>query len=75
MQCNINAKGKAVRLVSGLLFVLIAAVLAVLVLAGVLVSGGWWVVVVAAMGGGVFMIFEGWSGWCVVRAMGLKTPI
>jgi len=25
--------------------------------------------------GGAFMIFEGVNGWCVVRAMGFKTPI
>jgi hypothetical protein len=30
---------------------------------------------VAAMLGGAFMIFEGVNGWCVVRAMGFKTPI
>jgi hypothetical protein len=30
---------------------------------------------IAALVGGAFMIFEGVNGWCVVRAMGFKTPI
>jgi len=30
---------------------------------------------IAAVVGGAFMIFEGVNGWCVVRAMGFKTPI
>jgi hypothetical protein len=24
---------------------------------------------------GAFGVFEGWAGWCVVRAMGFKTRI
>ena len=74
MQCNINAKGKAVRLVGGVLVVVIALVLAGLVATGVLPQAWWWFVVVGTALGGGFMVFEGWSGWCVVRAMGFKTP-
>jgi hypothetical protein len=74
MQCNINGKGKAVRLVYGML----------LVLAGVLLVFLWalpegrtwpWVVAGCTIGSGAFAIFEGWSGWCVLRAMGMKTPL
>lgn len=25
--------------------------------------------------GGLVMIFEGMAGWCVVRAMGFRTPV
>ena len=25
--------------------------------------------------GGAFAIFEGWSGWCAIRAMGFRTPL
>ncbi|MEM1028566.1 MAG: hypothetical protein AAGJ38_10825 [Planctomycetota bacterium] len=74
MQCNIDAKGKAFRLIGGIVVVLIAAVLAGLVAAGVLPQTWWWFVAVGTAVGGGFMIFEGWSGWCVVRAMGFKTP-
>ncbi len=75
MQCNIDARGRAVRLVVGVLSVLLSLVFAVLLLSGVLVHGAWWVLVVFAFAGGVFGIFEGRSGWCAVRAMGFKTPI
>lgn len=75
MQCNIDARGKAIRLVVGMLHVLGAAVLAVLLISGVLTAAWWWIVAIGLAGGGAFMVFEGWSGWCVVRAMGFKTPI
>ena len=74
LQCNIDAKGKAVRLVNGLI---LTAASAILVLAW-----AWparevvpWVICLAAFVGGIFMIFEAHAGWCVLRAMGFKTPI
>ena len=73
MQCNIDAKGKAVRLIYGLLMIAAGAVVAGLGLAGVV--GGWWVW--AAAGAlvllGAFSVFEARAGWCAVRAMGFKT--
>lgn len=74
MQCNIDAKGKAFRLLGGFLTLIIAGVLAALSLTGVLPQAWWWLVVMGTAVGGGFMIFEGWSGWCAVRAMGFKTP-
>lgn len=74
MQCNIDAKGQAIRLMGGLATLGVAAVLAVLTLAGVLPQAWWWFVVIGAAIGGGFMVFEARSGWCVVRAMGFKTP-
>lgn len=74
MQCNIDAKGKSIRLMGGFLNLFIAAVLAALVLAGVLTQAWWWFVVGGVALGGAFMVFEARSGWCVVRAMGFKTP-
>lgn len=74
MQCNIDARGKFVRLIYGLLMLLGAMIGAGLLLAGV-VSGWWlWVIVagLALMGG--FGVFEARAGWCVMRAMGFKTP-
>ena len=75
MQCNIGAKGKAARLKMGILGVVFATVLAILVIAGVLSSNLWWYPVAAITFGGAFSIFEARAGWCVVRAMGFKTPI
>jgi hypothetical protein len=74
MQCNINAKGKAIRLIYGIVFVISAIVLA---LVWAMPSGQWfaWALVIGLLGGGAFAIFEGAKGWCVIRAMGFKTPI
>ena len=75
MQCNIDAKGKAVRLIMGAVFALIGVVLLVLAWAGV-IEGRWpWYAGIACVLYGGFGIFEGIAGWCVVRAMGIKTKI
>ncbi|HYE18707.1 MAG TPA: hypothetical protein VEA69_09700 [Tepidisphaeraceae bacterium] len=74
MQCNIDSRGKAVRLRNGL----------ILLAAGALVAALWawptgatvaWATAGAMAVGGAFMVFEGWAGWCVLRAMGIKTRI
>lgn len=74
MQCNIDSKGKAVRLIYGLIMIAAALVLAGLVLMGLF--SGWWLWLLA--GGlflaGAFGVFEARAGWCAVRAMGFKTP-
>ncbi len=75
MQCNIDARGKAVRLVVGGVSLLGAAAAAALILTGVLEHPAWWAAVIGAGLGGAFGVFEGWAGWCAVRAMGFKTPI
>lgn len=71
MQCNIDAKGRAVRLAIGL----------VTLLAGIIVlwaagdTGAGLGVGLGCLGGGAFAVFEGWKGWCAVRALGFKTKI
>ncbi len=75
MQCNIDARGKALRLISGITVTLIGLGLAVVLLAGWLTSAWWWVAAVGTLLVGVFQIFEARKGWCVVRAMGFRTPI
>jgi hypothetical protein len=74
LQCNIDSRGKAVRLVYG----------AVLLFAGVAMALFWalptgsawgWVISVLAVVSGAFALFEARAGWCVVRALGFKTPI
>lgn len=66
MQCNIDARGKAARLISGILTCIFAVV-------------AWWlwgwIVGVVLLVFGAFQIFEARAGWCVVRAMGFKTPM
>lgn len=74
LQCNINARGRAARLVYGL--VMIAAGVAMLILWALRTgSAVAWVVTVLVILGGAFAVFEARAGWCVVRAMGFKTPL
>ena len=74
LECNIDARGKAVRLRLGIMGVLSSIGLAV---ACLLVSAPdlAWIVPAGAFVGGAFAIFEGRTGWCVVRALGFRTPI
>jgi len=74
MQCNIDARGKTLRLQIGLGSLAAAGVLAVLCFNGVLQAAWWWCVVAGAALGGAFAVFEARVGWCAVRALGFKTP-
>ena len=74
LTCNIDARGKVVRLVSGATLLVIGLVM--LFLWALRSDGAWpWVVTVAGLAGGAFAVFEARAGWCVVRAMGFKTPV
>ncbi len=75
MQCNIDARGKSVRLIGGMITLLVALVLVALKLSGILEPTWVWYLAVGAAIGGGFQIFEARAGWCVVRALGFKTPI
>lgn len=75
LECNIDAAGKAARLKGG-----IASLAGGLLLAGGLATGiadgtFWWLATAGAVFGGAFAIFEARAGWCVVRAMGIRTPL
>ena len=74
LECNIDARGKAVRLRLGFMGVLSSLGLAA---ACLLISAPdlAWIVPAGAFIGGAFSIFEGRTGWCVVRALGFRTPI
>ena len=73
MQCNIDARGKAVRLILGAAMVVGGIVLLTLNALAFIDFGFWLGVALVAFGG--FGVFEGASGWCVVRAMGWRTPL
>ena len=75
MQCNIDAKGKAARLTSGIITTVVGVVLVGLVLASI-IPGFWgWPTAICVLIAGGFQIFEARAGWCVLRAMGIKTPV
>jgi|GEM_PF-604169 len=71
---NINRAGRTARGLSGGLFLLIAIHAA---LSGYPAGGAllrWTVAVLALIFGGV-QIFEAASGWCIMRALGFRTPM
>ena len=74
LTCNINARGKLVRLIWGMFLLVLGAVA---LLAWALPKGttGSWVVTVVCLVLGGLGVFEARAGWCVVRAMGIKTPV
>ena len=75
LTCNIDRRGRTMRLTIGAMIEGLGWLLLALKFLGK-IEGDWpWVVGVAAILGGMFMIVEGALGWCAVRAMGFKTPI
>ena len=50
----------------------------VLIVLAFMEAGSSWLLTgigLVCLAGGVFQIYEAWSGWCVMRAMGFKTPM
>jgi hypothetical protein len=74
MQCNIDNRGRVARIIAGLLTAAIGAGLVGARLTGVLPGWALWAGLFT-IAGGAFSIFEGLKGWCVMRALGFKTPM
>jgi hypothetical protein len=74
-ECNIEARGKAYRLKLGIMGVVVGSVLATVFYFAGIDWGVLWLIPMVILGGGAFSIFEGWAGWCVVRAMGFRTSL
>ena len=75
LECNIDSKGRAMRLVAGILAIVggaVAYVILTLDIIPVPESIGT-LGVLAMVGGGAFAIFGAKAGWCVVRALGFRT--
>ena len=73
--CNIDAKGRVVRFVTGIFAIIAGFVLAILVTQGVLSPEPYWMLVTGSIIGGIFAMWEARAGWCVVRAIGIRTPL
>jgi len=75
MRCNIDARGRRARIISGLVCCGAALILAAVAYFrfGILSWLGAVALILFAAGG--FQIFEGKKGWCAARAMGIKTRI
>jgi hypothetical protein len=75
MRCNIDARGRLARLICGILTLIASITLVVLSSIAVLTAWWWWLIAALLAIGGGFQIFEAATGWCIMRAMGFKTPM
>ena len=75
MECNISHKGRLARLYTGIVAIVFGLVLAILTTLSVLPTALGWIAVAGSIFGGAFAIFEARKGWCIVRAIGFKTPL
>tara|TARA_B100000212_G_scaffold336353_1_gene309571 strand:- start:211 stop:438 length:228 start_codon:yes stop_codon:yes gene_type:complete len=75
MECNISHKGRLARLYTGIVAIVFGLVLALLTTLSVLPTALGWIAVAGSIFGGAFAIFEARKGWCIVRAIGFKTPL
>ena len=70
---NIDHRGRRARFVGG---IVIAVGGVGLVIAGLVRDGtALWIGGIVALIVGGFMVFEAANGWCLLRAMGIKTPV
>jgi hypothetical protein len=74
MQCNIDNRGRMARIITGILTAAAGIGLVAAAQAGSLAGWAMWAGL-GCIAGGAFSIFEGVKGWCVVRALGFKTPM
>ena len=75
MECNIDARGKVVRMVGGMFSLFVGIIVGVLIGLNIFTTSEWLSVAVILIVSGCFAIFESRAGWCAVRAMGFKTPL
>ena len=72
--CNIGAKGKFLRLSLGLMSMFAGISLLTLSNLDFILSDKIFILGIISILGGLFSIWEAREGWCVVRAIGIKTP-
>ncbi|MEE3090418.1 MAG: hypothetical protein VX306_04055 [Candidatus Thermoplasmatota archaeon] len=75
MECNLDARGRAARLIGGIAGVMFGLAVAVLLALDVVSGLAASLVAAGSLFGGAFAIFEARAGWCIVRAMGIRTPL
>ena len=74
-ECNIDARGKVARFQTGLLGVSGGLLLATGTALGLITTTIGMVMAGGSIAGGAFAMWEARMGWCVIRAMGFKTPL
>ena len=75
MECNIDQKGRLARLYTGIIAIVFGIAIALLTYLSIIPASLGWLAAGSSLFGGAFAIFEARKGWCVVRAIGIKTPL
>ena len=75
MECNIDQKGRLARLYTGIAAIVFGIALGLLTYLSVIPATLGWLAVTGSIFGGAFAIFEARKGWCIARAIGIKTPL
>ena len=75
LACNIDAKGKLFRLIIGILSCSFGITLFILINTNVVTSSVYLLPALGSIFGGLFAVWEARAGWCLVRSLGIKTPI
>jgi hypothetical protein len=73
MECNIDARGRAIRRRSGILCFALGLMLSAGTFWGRL-PWPFWATGIALILAGGFQLYESRKGWCALRAVGIKTP-
>ena len=73
-KCNIDAKGKLFRFTVGMFSVISGIVIISLFNLNIFISEEILLMGIFSIIGGLFAIWEAREGWCIVRAIGIRTP-
>ncbi|RJU80569.1 MAG: hypothetical protein DWB93_05705 [Candidatus Poseidoniales archaeon] len=73
-KCNIDAKGKLFRFTIGMFSVISGIVIISLFNLNIFLSEEILLMGIFSIIGGLFAIWEAREGWCIVRAIGIRTP-
>jgi hypothetical protein len=75
MQCNLDRKGQITRFVWGILCFVVAGGLGYGAWRGS-IEGAWvWIAIGLCVAFGALGFWQAKKKWCVMRAMGIKTPL
>ena len=73
-ECNIDAKGKLFRFTIGIFSTLSGIIIISLFNFNIFISEEILIMGVFSIVGGLFSVWEAREGWCIVRAIGIRTP-
>jgi len=73
-ECNIDAKGKLFRFTIGIFSILSGIIIISLFNFNIFISEEILIMGVFSIVGGLFSVWEAREGWCIVRAIGIRTP-